>query len=192
LTTLAIARAAYNSKTSKIIRSNFVEAINPINLVKGAYNEIKKPFQYVNNHPEIAIAIVAIPPEAAIVILGGSSRNISTPHGPAIQSIAIEAKTTFGQIRSGSPVYRQGTIGTQHTTNAQYWSLQNPTVTKGYSNKMGMPNGGSGEPWIMKGSVKPSSKVITREAPGIGKNTGGDIEAVTQPEGVAIDWFHMP
>lgn len=118
-----VATDLYNSEPAEIIRSNFVEAINPINLVKSAYNDIKKPFQYVNNHPEIAIAIVAIPPEAAAVILGGSTRNISTPHGPAIQSISIEARTAFGQIRGEAPVYRQGKIGTQHTTNAQYWSL---------------------------------------------------------------------
>jgi hypothetical protein len=57
---------------------------------------------------------------------------------------------------------------------------------------MGMPSTGSGEPFIMGGRVNPSGNLITREAPGVGGNLGGSVEAVTQPGGVIIDWFHMP
>ncbi|MEI8294894.1 MAG: hypothetical protein WCG66_13105, partial [bacterium] len=119
-------------------------------------------------------------------------RSVATPQGAAFQTATAEAQAALRQAQSGAPVYRTGTLGTQHTAEAQYWSFQNPVSTPGYANRMGMPSTGSGEPFIMGGRVNPSGNLITREAPGVGGNLGGSVEAVTQPGGVIIDWFHMP
>jgi hypothetical protein len=121
-----------------------------------------------------------------------AAKSIPTPQGPAIQSMTAEAQAALRQAQSGAPVYRGGGLGTQRAAEGQYWSFQNPASTPGYANRMGMPGTGAGEPFIMGGRVNPSSPFITREAPGIGNNLGGSVEAVTQPGGVTIDWFHMP
>lgn len=121
-----------------------------------------------------------------------AAKSIPTPQGPAIQSMTAEAQAALRQAQSGAPVYRAGGLGTQRAAEGQYWSFQNPASTPGYANGMGMPGTGAGEPFIMGGRVNPSSQFITREAPGIGNNLGGSVEAVTQPGGVTIDWFHMP
>ena len=58
---------------------------------------------------------------------------------------------------------------------------------------MGMP--GSNAPtfdWVMAGKLAPGANVITRPAPGLGVNAGGDVEAVVAPDTVNIQWFHMP
>ena len=117
---------------------------------------------------------------------------VNTPQGVAIQSRTPEAQAALQQVQGGSTVYRQGQLGLQNTGNAQYWSLQNPASTPNYANQMGMPSAAGGETWIMGGQVNPGSSVITRPAPAIPPNAGGAIEAVTQPGGVSINWFHMP
>jgi len=124
--------------------------------------------------------------------LRNAAKSIATPQGPAIQSMTAEAQVALRQALSGAPVYRAGGLGTQRAAEGQYWSFQNPASTPGYANRMGMPGTGAGVPFIMGGRVNPSSPFITREAPGIGNNLGGSVEAVTQPGDVTIDWFHMP
>ena len=53
------------------------------------------------------------------------------------------------------------------------------------------PTGG-GQTFMMGGGANPAMNFITREAPGLGQNLGGAIEAVVSPNGVIIKWFHMP
>ena len=120
------------------------------------------------------------------------AKGIPTPHGLAVQADSAAARAALQEVQSGATVYRQGSFGVQNTTDAQFWSMQNPTVTQGFANKMGMPGGAAKPDWIMGGTVRPGSPVITRPAPGIGSNLGGDIEAVVQPGGVQNRWFHMP
>lgn len=55
---------------------------------------------------------------------------------------------------------------------------------------MGMPGNMAKPDWVMGGKVRGS--VITRPAPGIGSNLGGDIEAVVSPGGIRDLWFFMP
>ena len=136
----------------------------------------------------LAAGMSALP--SANVPLGSSS--VGTPQGIAVQSGTPASQTGLQQVQNGTTVYRQGQLGYQNTGNAQYWSLQNPASTPGYANQMGMPAAASGETWIMGGQVNPAASVITRPAPAIPPNVGGAIEAVTQPGGVSINWFHMP
>ena len=57
---------------------------------------------------------------------------------------------------------------------------------------MGLPANTGDMTFIMGGRLIPGSSFITREAPGIGGNTGGGIEVVVPPNSVQIDWFVMP
>jgi len=117
---------------------------------------------------------------------------VATPHGLAVQADTAAARAALQQAQSGATVYRQGSLGVQNTADAQFWSFNNPARTPGYSGQMGMPGGAAKPDWIMGGTVRPNSPVITRPAPGIGTNTGGNIEAVVPPGGVGNTWFHMP
>jgi hypothetical protein len=117
---------------------------------------------------------------------------VATPHGLAVQADTAAARAALQQAQSGATVYRQGSFGVQNTADAQFWSFNNPARTPGYSGQMGMPGGAAKPDWIMGGTVRPGSPVITRPAPGIGTNTGGNMEAVVPPGGVGNTWFHMP
>jgi|GEM_PF-4199737 len=136
---------------------------------------------------------------AANNFLKGSSlfeqapNSVMTPRGPALQAATPEAMSALNVAKSGVPVYRQGMIGRQATGDAQFWSFSNPASTPDYANAMGMPPGPSGGySWMMGGTVRPGAPVITRPAPRIGTNLGGSMEAVVQPGGVEIEWFHIP
>ncbi len=120
-----------------------------------------------------------------------AARSIETPHGLAVQADSAAARAALQEVQSGATVYRQGSFGVQNTADAQFWSLRNPATTEGFANKMGMPGSAAKPDWLMGGTVRPGSPVITRSAPGIGSNSGGDIEAVAPPGGVQNLWFHM-
>jgi len=119
-------------------------------------------------------------------------KSIATPHGLAVQADSAAARAALGEVQSGATVYRQGSFGVQNTADAQFWSFQNPATTQGFANKLGMPGGAAKPDWIMGGRVSPGAPVITRPAPGIGTNVGGNMEAVVPPNGVGNLWFHMP
>jgi hypothetical protein len=117
--------------------------------------------------------------------------SIQTPYGMARQDISPEAISALKSAQAGAPLYRQGTLGVQQTAEGQFWSLKNPLSEVGYAEKMGLPEKGSGDPdWIISGRLKLGAQAITRRAPGLGNNPGGDIEVVVNSGDVEILWFH--
>jgi hypothetical protein len=129
----------------------------------------------------------------AQAVAGRMGATVQTPRGLAVQAASSEAQSALIAVRAGRTIYRQGTFEVQETTGAQYWSLLNPASTREYANKMGMPgNPKSAVDWIMGGTLRPSTPAVTRPAPGIGVNSGGTMETVVRPNGIQIDWFHMP
>ncbi|MEM8939928.1 MAG: hypothetical protein AAGC64_11325, partial [Bacteroidota bacterium] len=58
-------------------------------------------------------------------------------------------------------------------------------------NKKKKNNGHSLQASDWLGQIKPGANFVTREAPGIGSNTGGAIEVVTDPNAVKIETFNM-
>jgi len=139
------------------------------------------------------VASPKVSTEPSTTATGGQGPEaIETPYGPAEQSSTPEAQAALKQVKAGATVYRQGVFGKQNTTGAQFWSLKNPATTPSFPLRLGMPGGDAKPDWIMGGTVAPESPVITRPAPGIAPNPGGDIEAVTPPDGVKDLWFHMP
>jgi hypothetical protein len=121
-----------------------------------------------------------------------SPRIIDTPYGRAVQSDTAEAAAARRAVERGAPIYRQGNFGIQYTLEGQFWALRNPVHVAGYASKMGMPAGSEQPDWVM-GAIGPKDgKVITRPAPALGANAGGDLEAVVEPGSTRALWFHMP
>jgi hypothetical protein len=113
---------------------------------------------------------------------------IKTPFGLAVQSPSAAASALSEEAANGAGLYRSGEFGVQETEAGQFWSPQNPLLTRGYAEAFGTP--GSATDWIMGGEV--NGDFITREAPGFGSNPGGEPEVVTNPFGMRNLWFHMP
>jgi RHS repeat-associated protein len=142
---------------------------------------------------KLLAAEVLDPTNWLLLLTGRVPSSVMTPRGPALQALTAEANIALREVQSGATVFRQGEFGVQNTVGGQFWALRNPSTTPGYAGQFGMP--GAAAPkidWMMGGTVRPGSPVITRPAPGIGGNPGGSMEAVVPPGGVSINWFHMP
>jgi hypothetical protein len=117
---------------------------------------------------------------------------IQTPYGPALQSGDAKAVEAAGKINEGAPVYRIGTVGKSETAEAQFWSLENPLTTPNYAEKYGIPQKNiDNANFIERGTVTPGVPFVTRPAPGVGKNGGGEIEIVVPPSGVQLNSFSI-
>ncbi len=123
-------------------------------------------------------------------------RGIPTPYGVAMQSETRAAISAIEKVKNGAPLYRVGTLGRSQAAEAQFWSLENPANylnnLDDFAQKFGIPteNLKSGSIFIEEGTLNANSKFITREAPGIGSNSGGSIEVVTPPNSVKLKSFN--
>ncbi|MEM0942021.1 MAG: hypothetical protein AAGI25_19860, partial [Bacteroidota bacterium] len=118
---------------------------------------------------------------------------IKTPYEEVAQSLS---KSAMDQVDEGADLFRIGTFGKSNTVEAQFWSLENPasiTNIDDFAKKYGIPaeNLREGKFFVQQGQIKPGANFVTREAPGIGSNTGGAIEVVTDPNSVKIETFNM-
>jgi hypothetical protein len=114
---------------------------------------------------------------------------ISTPYGDALQEFSDDALNVKSYIDEGGDLYRGGKFGRSNTTDAQFWAPESP-YTPGYGDKYGVDF--DDLDYIIGGKLKEGQPFITRPAPGLGNNTGGAIEAVTNPNAVKIEFFYMP
>jgi hypothetical protein len=119
-----------------------------------------------------------------------ATEGIATPFGVAEQGGDAASQALREEVGAGATVYRQGEFGVQETGGGQFWAGENPLTTPGYAAGYGTP-GGAAE-WVMGGEVGEGEPFVTRLAPGLGSNTGGNPEVVTNPGGVGGLWFHMP
>jgi hypothetical protein len=120
-----------------------------------------------------------------------ATEGIATPYGVAEQGADAGSQALKGAVEDGATVYRQGSLGVQQTGEGQFWAGENPLTTPNYAAGYGMPGSASPD-WVMGGEVNPGEPFVTREAPGLGGNEGGNPEVVTRPGGVGNLWFHMP
>ena len=125
----------------------------------------------------------------AKVLNKGASEAITTPYGKAVQSTSKEALELIKYVDNGGQLYRGGTFGRSNVTDGQFWAPENP-LNPGYTNKYGVDF--SKTDFIIGGKQVPGSPYITRPAPSLGKNAGGGIEIVNNPNSVMLDFFHMP
>lgn len=114
---------------------------------------------------------------------------IETPYGKAQQDYSMEALELRNKAKNGEvELYRGGVLGVSETTEAQFWAPE-PPFNSGYANKYGVAN--DNFDYYVKGHLKPDTDFITRQAPGLGKNSGGALEIVTKPGKVILDYFIM-
>jgi hypothetical protein len=62
-------------------------------------------------------------------------------------------------------------------------------LSPGYAAKYGIPDANMNFDFVEQGVLKPGQSFITRTAPGVGINTGGGIEIVTNPRAVRLSGF---
>lgn len=65
----------------------------------------------------------------------------------------------------------------------------NQLMSPGYADKYGVDF--KDTDYVIKGKLDQNADFITRSAPGLGNNSGGGIEIVTNPNGVKLDSFNM-
>ncbi len=89
-------------------------------------------------------------------------------------------------------LYRGGVLGrSAGQPDAQFWSLENP-LSPEYAARYGIPAENVTFDFVETATLRPGALFITREAPGLGANTGGAIEIVVDPGGVVLHEFVMP
>jgi RHS repeat-associated protein len=127
---------------------------------------------------------------------GYHGSSISTPYGTAYQSSSQASLAAMDEVLTGAPLYRLGTLGRSAATEAQFWSLEDPSKylndPAAFAQKFGIPaeNLKNGTFFIEKGQLNFGASFITREAPGVGTNGGGAVEVVTNPGGVQVNSFN--
>lgn len=117
-----------------------------------------------------------------------TTKYIDTPYGKAFQENSEEALRVKKYVEDGGDLYRGGSFGRSNTTDAQFWAPESP-LSPGYADKYGVDF--KDTDYVIKGKLDPNADFITRSAPGLGNNSGGAIEIVTNPNGVKLDSFNM-
>ena len=135
---------------------------------------------------------MAVLPFAGELGAAEGAASVVTSRGYAVQSLTPEAMALRDSVAEGQQIFRAGNFPESAGAEGQYWSGQSP-LAPGYANSVGAANLWAGTPdFILGGSVNPGANFITRYAPAFGRNAGGALEIVTQPNGVQIEFFHMP
>ncbi len=96
------------------------------------------------------------------------------------KDVLFSAVTSFG----GDLV---GAAKTNSTARNQL--IDESPLSPGYADKYGVDF--KDTDYVIKGKLDPNADFITRSAPGLGNNSGGAIEIVTNPNGVKLDSFNM-
>lgn len=114
---------------------------------------------------------------------------INTPYGPAKQSMTPAALELRKKVENGLKLYRIGTTLKNEAAEAQFWATEHPNSPE-YIKKYGIPSANVKNPdFIEEATLKPNASFVTREAPGLSKNTGGAIEVVVNPGDVQVQRF---
>ena len=105
-----------------------------------------------------------------------------TPYGIAGQGADAASLAARADVAGGARIWRVGTTGRSNAADAQFWSLEHPS-TPGFAERYGIPPENVLQTdFIGSAVVPPGTPFVTRQAPGVGSNSGGGIEVVV-PEG---------
>lgn len=86
-------------------------------------------------------------------------------------------------------VGRMDLPGGSHGPSSEFWSLEHP-LSPGFAKRYGIPEANVRNADFIESAVVPrGGAFITREAPGVGANTGGGIEVVVRSGGVRMRSF---
>jgi hypothetical protein len=114
---------------------------------------------------------------------------ITTPYGPAHQMFTRTALEARNSVENGATLWRMGSMGKSTGPESQFWALEMPQ-SAGFARRMGIPAKNVVHADFHESAVlRPGSPFITREAPGVGRNTGGGIEVVVPEGGVEMRYF---
>ncbi len=113
--------------------------------------------------------------------------SIKTPFGYANQEFSLSMLKARSEVKSGEGLlYRAGTSGKSRGAEGQFWATISPT-DETYAIRHGIPEANAElMDFAMEGKLKPGSKLITRSAPGHGRNPGGGVEVVVEESTVNI------
>jgi hypothetical protein len=120
---------------------------------------------------------------------------IKTLHGLALQSMTPTALAARKRVLEGATLYKLGTTNKSAAPESQFWSLSNPmtpagTISPEYAKRYGVPAQNIAQAnFVQRATLKPGTSFITREAPGVGDNGGGEIEVVVPEGGVVLGTF---
>jgi hypothetical protein len=119
-----------------------------------------------------------------------AAMSVETPYGTAHQQLSLRALRLRWQVARGKPVFRGGAFGKSAAAEGQFWAPESP-LAPGYNQRYGVAS--FKEPdFVIQGTLKPSSRIVTRAAPAVGSNPGGAMEIVTRAGEVFAKIFHMP
>ena len=105
-----------------------------------------------------------------------------TPYGIAGQGADAASLAARADVAGGARIWRVGTTGRSNAADAQFWSLEHPS-TPGFAERYGIPPENVLQTdFIESAVVPPGTPFVTRQAPGVGSNSGDGIEVVV-PEG---------
>ena len=120
-------------------------------------------------------------------VAGGLS--IETPNGVATQRLSFAALRLKSQVAAGRPLFRGGALGRSAAAEAQYWASES-TLSPGYTRRYGVASFSRPE-FVIEGRLREGAAFVTRTAPAVGRNPGGALEIVTEPNAVRLDAFYM-
>ncbi len=93
------------------------------------------------------------------------------------------------QVSEGATLWRLGTTGRSAAGEAQFWSLEHP-LSPGFASRYGIPAQNiKNANFIESATLRPGTPFVTRQAPAVGGNLGGGIEAVVPEGGVWLRSF---
>lgn len=112
---------------------------------------------------------------------------IKTSYGHAFQRLTPQGFQAKDLVQNGIPLYRAGKTGASQPQ-GRYWALERPSNSN-YAANYGIPQKNTPFDFVQEGQLNPGAAVIVREAPAIGANQGGHLEAVVERNGVSLGNF---
>ncbi|MBK8574200.1 MAG: hypothetical protein IPN90_00455 [Elusimicrobia bacterium] len=188
---ILVAAKVGNNAIIKAKEGQIAETVSGISRV--AWNGIKSIFKQGVEPVMNEQGSILVPGKSKISTISQTTGGIQTPYGLAMQEKTTPALSALSDVRNGAKLYRLGATGKQQIQEAQFWSLKNPLFVKDYAGKMGLPqnNSPTNDIFVTQATLKSGAPVVTRRAPGIGGNSGGEIEVVVNPGDVIVEWFHL-
>lgn len=120
-----------------------------------------------------------------------NAAGVKTNYGVARQGQDTAALAAREAVENGAPMYKAGTLGKSDVTESQFFALEHPGRA-GYADRYGIPQENiDSADFMITAKLKPGTDFVTRQAPGVGKNSGGGIEVVVPRGGAQVTSFTM-
>jgi hypothetical protein len=125
------------------------------------------------------------------VMFGRAGIMIGVPgaRGYATQAQTVAALAAREQVKNGATLYRVGTMGKSHASEAQFWALEHPS-TPGFAARYGIPPENVVKADFVETAVmRPGAPFVVTHAVGVPGAPGGGLEVVVAPGSVVLKSF---